>query len=101
MDSKFLFLYELGICPQNPIYKTYETLRKTSFCTEGYVEIHKQWPFLDNKLGIGEILGMKIQTIYICFGALSTHGSFFLKNTKISIFGGLSKFFELIVFGQF
>jgi hypothetical protein len=36
-----------------------------------------------------------------CFGASSTHGSFFfLKKTKISIFGGISKFLELIVFGQ-
>jgi hypothetical protein len=25
---------------------------------------------------------------------------FFLKNTKISVFGGISKFLELIVFGQ-
>jgi hypothetical protein len=35
-----------------------------------------------------------------CFGASSTYGSFFLKNVKISIFGGFSKFLKLIVFGQ-
>jgi hypothetical protein len=59
------------------IHKTYETLRKTSFCTEEYAEIHIQRPFLDNKIGIGEILGMKIQTVYTCFGSPSTtHGSF-------------------------
>jgi hypothetical protein len=82
-------------------HKTYETLRKTSFCTKGYAEIHIQRPFLDNKIGIGEILGIKIQMVCICFGAPSTHGSlFFLKNTKISIFGGISKFLELIVFGR-
>jgi hypothetical protein len=45
-------------------------------------------------------LGMKIQTVCTCFGAPSTDGSVFLKNTKISIFGGISKFLELIVFGQ-
>jgi hypothetical protein len=56
-------------------HKTYETLRKTSFCTKGYAEIHIQRLFLDNKIGIGEIFGMKIQTVCTCFDAI--HGSFF------------------------
>jgi hypothetical protein len=30
----------------------------------------------------------------------STHKSFLFKKTKILIFGGISKFLELIVFGQ-
>jgi hypothetical protein len=60
MDSKFLFLYELGTCPQNLIHTTYKTLRKTSFCTKGYAEIHIQRPFLENKIGIGKKIGMKI-----------------------------------------
>ena len=57
-------------------HKTYETLRKTSFYTEEYAEIHIQRPFLDNKIGIGEIFGMKIHIVCTCFGASSTHGSF-------------------------
>jgi hypothetical protein len=58
------------------VHKTYETLRKMSFCTKGYAEIHIQRPFLDNKIGIGEILGMKIQTVCTCFDASSTHNFF-------------------------
>jgi hypothetical protein len=27
----------------------YKTLRKMSFCTKGFAEIHKQRPFLDNR----------------------------------------------------
>jgi hypothetical protein len=34
-----------------------------SFCTKGYAETHIQRSFLDIIIGIGEILGMKIQTI--------------------------------------
>jgi hypothetical protein len=38
--------------------------------------------------------------MYTCFDVSSIHGTFFnLKKTKISIFGGISKFLELIVFG--
>jgi hypothetical protein len=53
-------------------HKTYETLRKTSFCTKGCAEIHIQRPFLDIKIGLGEILGMKIQTIHTWFNASSS-----------------------------
>jgi hypothetical protein len=82
------------------IHKTYETLRKTSFCTKGYVEIHIQRPFLDNKIGIGENLGMKIQMVCTCFGAPSTHGVFFFEKYQNLNFGGISKFLESIVFRQ-
>jgi hypothetical protein len=56
------------------IHKTNETLRKTSFCTKEYAEIHIQRTYLHNKMGIGEILGMKIRTVGTCFDAFSTHG---------------------------
>ena len=56
------------------IYKAYETLRKMSYCTKGYAEIHIQRQFLDNKIGIGGILGMKIRMVGTCFDASSTHG---------------------------
>jgi hypothetical protein len=46
-------------------HKTYETLRKKSFCTKGYAEIHIQRLFLDNKIGTGEILGMLSCLFYI------------------------------------
>jgi hypothetical protein len=62
------------------IHKTYETLRKTSFCTKGYAEIHIQRPFLANKKGIGEIFRMKIQMVGTCFDASSTHRN--LKTNK-------------------
>jgi hypothetical protein len=35
-----------------------------------------------------------------CFGASCTYKIFFGKKIKISIFGGISKFLKLIVFGQ-
>jgi hypothetical protein len=74
-------------------------LKKTSFCAKGYAKIHS---FFDIEKGIWKILVLKIQTMCTCFGAPSTHGSFFFKKkkTKISIFGGISKFIELTIFGQ-
>jgi hypothetical protein len=70
-----------------------------SFCTKGYAEIHIQRPFFDK--GIWKILRLEIQMVCSCFGAPSTHETFFFeKKSKIPIFGGISKFLELIVFGQ-
>jgi hypothetical protein len=69
------------------------TLRKKSFSTKGYAEIHIQRPFFDNKKDIYKILGLKIQTVETCSSASSTRTNFFfVKKTKISIFGGISKF---------
>jgi hypothetical protein len=34
------------------IHERYGTLKKTSFCTKGYAEIHIQRPFFDNKNSI-------------------------------------------------
>jgi hypothetical protein len=76
-------------------------MRNTSFCTKGYAEIHIQRPFLVNKIGIGEILGMKIQKVlHMLWCPFYTWKFLFIKNTKISIFGGILMFLELIVFGQ-
>jgi hypothetical protein len=77
------------------------TLRKSSISTRGYAEIHIQRSFFDNKSSIRKILGFKIQMVETCSSASSTHRFLlFLKNTKISIFGDISKFLKLIVFGQ-
>jgi hypothetical protein len=54
------------------IHKTYGTLKKTSFCTKGYAEIHIQRPFFDNKNSIWKILGLKIQTEETYSSASST-----------------------------
>jgi hypothetical protein len=62
-----------------------------------YAEIHIQRPFFDIGKGIWKILKLKIQTVCSWFGPL--HIEVFLEKTKISIFGGISKFLELIVFG--
>jgi hypothetical protein len=80
------------------IHEMYGTLKKTSFCRKWYAEIHIQRPFFDIEKGIWKILVLKFQTVCTCFGAPSTHKSFFfLKKTKISILGGISKFLEVIV----
>jgi hypothetical protein len=66
------------------IHKTYGTLKKMSFCTKGYAEIHIQRPFFDIEKGIWKILRLKIQTVSSCFGAPSTYRSvFFGKNQNL------------------
>jgi hypothetical protein len=61
----------------------YGTLKKMSFCTNGYAKIHIQRPFFDIVKGIRKILRLKIQMVCSCFGAPSTHGSlFFAKKPK-------------------
>jgi hypothetical protein len=70
-------------------------------CTKGYAKIHIQRPFFDIVKDIWKIFRLKIQMVCSCFGVPSTRKRFFfVKHTKISIFGGISKFLELIVFGQ-
>jgi hypothetical protein len=69
------------------IHKTHGTLKKTSFCTKGYAEIHIQRPFFYIEKGIWKILGLKIQTICSCFGAPCTHGSFFSEKNQNLNFG--------------
>jgi hypothetical protein len=46
-------------------------------------------------------LGLKIQTVETCSSASSTHRCLFLQNTKISIFGGISKFCLKVDFCRF
>jgi hypothetical protein len=76
-------------------------IEKNLFSTRGYAEIHIQRPFFNNKKGIQKIVVLKIQMASTCFGQSSTYRNlFFLKKIKISIFGGISKFFKLIVFWQ-
>jgi hypothetical protein len=75
-------------------------MRKTSFYTKGYAKIYIQRPFFDIEKRVWKILVLKIQMVCTCFEVPSTHGSFFFKKIKISIFGGISKFLELVIFGQ-
>jgi hypothetical protein len=74
-------------------HKTHETLRKTSFCTKGYAETHIQRLFLDNEIGIREIIGMKIQMVRTCFDAFSTYEIFKINKEPKSQF--------LVVFQSF
>jgi hypothetical protein len=55
-----------------------------SFFTKGYAEIHIQRPFFDIEKGIWKILGLKIKTVYSCFGAPSIHGFFYKKNQNLN-----------------
>jgi hypothetical protein len=75
-----LFLSELGTCPQNLMpTQGVEPWEDHQFPQGGYAEIHIQRPFFDN----------------INFYFL------FLKDTKISIFGGISKFRLWADYGSF
>jgi hypothetical protein len=77
------------------------TLRKKSFSTTRYVEIHIQRQFFDNKKGIWKTDVLKIQTVSTYLSASFTYKiNFFSKKIKIPNFGGISKFIKLIVFGQ-
>jgi hypothetical protein len=60
----------------------YGTMKKTSFCTKGYAEIHIQRPFFDIEKGIWKILVLKIQMVCTCFDVSSTHESFFPKKNQ-------------------
>jgi hypothetical protein len=81
-------------------HKRSGTLRKKSFSTTRYVEIHIQKQFFDNKKGIWKIDVLKIQMVSTYLSASSTYRIFFSEKIKISNFGGISKFLKLIVFGQ-
>jgi hypothetical protein len=48
------------------------TLKKRSFCTNGYAEIHIQRPFFDIEKGIWKFLVLKIQTVYMLWCPLYT-----------------------------
>jgi hypothetical protein len=89
---RFLFLGELGTCPQNLM-----PMRKSSNSTRGYAEIHIQRPFFDNKNSIWKILGLKIQTMKTCSSASSIHRNFYFWNILRSRF--LVEF-QSFVFGQ-
>jgi hypothetical protein len=49
--------------------------KKLLFFTRGYVEIHIQRQFFDNKKRKQKIVVLKIQMAKTCFGASSTYGS--------------------------
>jgi hypothetical protein len=84
------------------IHKTYETLRKASFCTKGCAEIHIQRPFLDNKKGIGEIFEIKIEMVSTCFDASSTHGILKInKKPKSQILVVFQSFSNQLSFSRF
>jgi hypothetical protein len=51
-------------------------LRKKSFSTRGYAEIHIQRPFFDNKKDIKKIIVLKVQTVETCFSISSTYRNF-------------------------
>jgi hypothetical protein len=42
--------------PKPHTHKRFGTLRKKSFSTRGYAEIHIQWPLFDNKKDIKKLL---------------------------------------------
>jgi hypothetical protein len=74
-------------------HKRCETLKKKSFSARGNAEIHIQRPFFTIKIAPnGENMLQCLLYLQIFL---------FLKNTKISIFGGISKFHLWADFGKF
>jgi hypothetical protein len=93
LDFTFLFLVELGTCVQNLTYTRGVEHWENIYFPQGVAEIHKQWPFFDNKKSIWKILGLKIQTVKTCSSASSTRRNFYLWKTLRSRF--------LVVFQSF
>ena len=77
----------------------YGTLRKMSFHIQGHAEIHIYRSFLDNEKGMQEILAFKKPNGRHTL-VPPLHIEFFLNNTKILIFGGISKLLSLGKFWQ-
>jgi hypothetical protein len=101
-DFIFLFLFELGICVQNLIFtKVVEYCQNNYFLQRGMLKFTYKGRFLTIKLAYEKFLDQKsewwkhalVPPLHIDF--------FFLKNTKISIFGGISKFHLWADFGSF
>jgi hypothetical protein len=101
-DILFLSLGELGICVKNLIpIGGVEHWEKNYFPQGGMLKFTYKGRFLTIKKVYKKLLYWKpkrwkyalVRPLYIGF-------IYFLKKTKILIFGGISKFLKLIVFGQ-
>jgi hypothetical protein len=103
-DFKFLFLGELGTCPQNLISTgCMEPWQKHhNFAQRGMLKFIYKGRFLTIKKAYEKFLDWKSkQWAHALVPPLHMEVFFFfLKKTKTSIFGGILKFLELIVFGQ-
>jgi hypothetical protein len=95
------------MCAKSHIHQSCGRLPKKLFPAKGYADIQIEMPFFDNKNSIWIILGLKIRMVETCSSASYTRRnlfiwkSFYLKNTKISISGAISKFHLWADFGKF
>ena len=69
----------------------YETLRKTSFCTKGYIKIHIQRSLLDNKKKHRRCFGNQNPNVSTFFGPIHTKFLKGIKNQNLN-FGGIPSF---------
>jgi hypothetical protein len=99
--SIFLFLSELGTCPQNLIPTRHVEHWEKNHYYKGYAEIHIQRPFFDNKIANENFSDWKSKRWKHTLVLLLPYKFLFLKNIKILIFGGISKFHLWIDFGSF
>jgi hypothetical protein len=99
--SIFLYLSELGTCPQNLIpTRGVEHWEKNHFPQGGMLKFTYKGSFLTIKRTYKILLYWKSKRWTYTL-VLPLHIEIFiLENTKISILGGISKFLKLIVFGR-
>jgi hypothetical protein len=99
--SIFLFLSKLDKCPQNLIpTRGEEHWEKNQFPLGCMLKFTYKGYFLTIKKTYKKLLYWKSKSwTYTLVLPLHTE-IFILKNTKISLFGGISKFLKLIVVGQ-
>jgi hypothetical protein len=100
--SIFLFLSQLGTCPQNLIpTRGVEHWGKNHFLQGGMLKFTYKGRFLTIKIAYEKFLDWKSE-LWKHALVPPLHGIFlFKKNTKISIFGGISKFHLWADFGKF
>jgi hypothetical protein len=99
-DILSLFLGELGICLQNLIpTRGVEHWDKNYFPEKGMLKFTYKGRFLTIKKAYKKLLYWKSKW-WAHASVRLLHRRFFLKQIKISNFGGISKFLKLIVFGQ-
>jgi hypothetical protein len=103
--SIFLFLSELGTCPQNLIpTRGVEHWEKINFPQKGMMKFTYKGRFLTIKIAYEKFLDWKSKQWKHALVPLLHVEFFFLENTKLSIFGRISKFHlwaDFSSFGQF
>ena len=97
-----MFLIELGTCVQNLMFtKVVKGWQKNYFPPRGMLKFTFKGHFLTIKIAYEKFLELKSKQWKHALVLLYTYKYLFLRNTEISIFGGISKFHFLVDLADF